>query len=355
MLLKYIIALGVLMTALLSDSAPRYRAAGVHSAKADSLIEKIKPLAAATNRAGVLAGIGGFGAMIEIPKKFQEPILVCGADGVGTKLLLAKEFGSIAGLGIDLVAMCVNDILCHGAKPLFFADYYACGELNEDEAIAVINGIANGCKIAGCSLVGGETAEMPGLYKTGDFDLAGFAVGVVEKKKIIQPKLVSNGNAILGLASSGPHSNGFSLIRKIIQEKNLRLDMEFDGATLGEKLLVPTRIYADSLLALSAQIPVKGIAHITGGGLAQNVARILPNNVVAQIPSDRWTRPPIFNFLQKCGEISDDEMLSVFNCGIGMAVIVADADVNSARKILESHGEKVFNIGEILPADATVI
>ena len=362
MLLKYIIALGVFLMTESTDMlparslfhpAPRYRAAGVNLEEADLLVKQIKPLAARTDQSGILGGIGGFGAMIEIPKGFQKPVLVCGADGVGTKLMLAREYGVVRGLGMDLVAMCVNDILAHGAKPLFFADYYASGELNADSAADVIDGIVVGCERAGCPLVGGETAEMPGLYKVGDFDLAGFAVGIVEKSKIINPSLVKAGDVVLGLASSGPHSNGFSLIRQILKEKNISLNSSFDGATLGDKLVEPTLIYAKSLCELFSRISVHGVAHITGGGIADNLERVLPPEVTARIDSAAWIRPPIFDFLQKRGEISDDEMSAVFNCGIGIAIIVSEKDAEKSRGILESHGETVFNIGKILPADAT--
>jgi phosphoribosylformylglycinamidine cyclo-ligase len=313
----------------------------------DQLVENIKPFARRTLREGVLAGIGGFGALFEVPKRYREPVLVSGTDGVGTKLKLAFETGRHDTVGIDLVAMSVNDVLVQGAEPLFFLDYYACGRLDVATATRVVKGIALGCEQAGCALIGGETAEMPGMYPEGEYDLAGFAVGVVEKSRIIDGKRIAPGDAVLGLASSGPHSNGYSLIRRIIGRAQADLGADFHGAPLGDALLAPTRIYVKPLLALMQTLEVKGLAHITGGGLLENVPRILPDDTVAELDRKAWPRPPVFDWLQRQGGVADQEMFRVFNCGIGMVVIVAAADAQRAVQELERAGERAWRIGTI--------
>ena len=313
----------------------------------DELVENIKPFAKRTHREGVLAGIGGFGALFELSKKYREPVLVSGTDGVGTKLKLAFQLNRHDTVGIDLVAMSVNDILVQGAEPLFFLDYFACGKLDVATATQVVKGIAAGCEQAGCALIGGETAEMPGMYPPGEYDLAGFAVGVVEKSKIIDGKRIAAGDTVLGLASSGAHSNGYSLIRKIIDASGAQLSSNFADATLGETLLAPTRVYVKPLLAAMAEVPVKGLAHITGGGLVENIPRVLPQTLCAELRKTAWPRPALFDWLQKNGKLADAEMHRVFNCGIGMVVIVAQEHANTAIHALERGGESVFRIGEI--------
>jgi len=313
-----------------------YRDAGVDIDAGDALVEAIKPFARRTLRPEVLAGIGGFGALCELPKKYRHPVLVSGTDGVGTKLKLAFALGRHDTVGIDLVAMSVNDVLVQGAEPLFFLDYFACGKLDARVAAEVVKGIAHGCEAAGCALIGGETAEMPGMYPEGEYDLAGFCVGVVEKERILDGKSIAPGDAILGLASSGPHSNGYSLIRKIIEGKK----PEFD-------LLAPTRIYVKPVLSLLQSVPVKGLAHITGGGLVGNVPRILPKRTLARIRKDSWPRPEMFRWLQREGGVAEDEMHRVFNCGIGMVAVVAPGDAEAAAENLRASGETVYEIGRI--------
>ena len=313
----------------------------------DALVEAIKPFAARTMRPGVLAGIGGFGALFEISKNYREPVLVSGTDGVGTKLKLAFQLGRHDSVGIDLVAMSVNDILVQGAEPLFFLDYFACGRLEVGVAAEVIRGIARGCEQSGCALIGGETAEMPGMYADGEYDLAGFAVGVVEKQGIIDGRSIAPGDAVIGLASSGAHSNGYSLIRRVVERSGADLNADFDGRTLGEALLAPTRIYAKPLLALIKTIEVKGLAHITGGGLVENVPRVLPARVKAVLQRSAWPLLPLFQWLQREGNIADDEMHRVFNCGIGMVLVVAPGLADSAMRMLSDHGETVYRIGAI--------
>jgi phosphoribosylformylglycinamidine cyclo-ligase len=295
----------------------------------------------------VLAGIGGFGALFEISKKYREPVLVAGTDGVGTKLKLAFALDRHDTVGVDLVAMSVNDILVQGAEPLFFLDYYACGKLDVAAATEVVKGIARGCELAGCSLIGGETAEMPGMYAEGEYDLAGFAVGVVEKSRIIDGKSIRPGDAVLGLAASGAHSNGYSLIRRILEQARPDLAADFHGRPLGEVLLEPTRIYVKPLLALMQRMPVKGLAHITGGGLVENVPRVLPEPAKAVLDASAWPRPPLFRWLQEQGGIADDEMLRVFNCGIGMVVVVAAEQAQKAQALLRESGETAYRIGVI--------
>jgi phosphoribosylformylglycinamidine cyclo-ligase len=333
-----------------------YRDAGVDIDAGDSLVERIKPFAKRTLRPEVLAGIGGFGALIEIGKRFREPVLVAGTDGVGTKLKLAFELGRHDTVGIDLVAMSVNDILVQGAEPLFFLDYYACGKLDVASAAEVIKGIAAGCEQAGCALIGGETAEMPGMYAAGEYDLAGFAVGVVEKTRAIDGRAIAAGDVLLGLASSGPHSNGFSLIRRIVDVVGADLKRPVSGVTgtqtLGDALLTPTRIYVKSLLPVINALPVKGMAHITGGGLTENTHRMFPDSVAARIELARWPRPPIFDWLQQAGNVAEAEMHRVFNCGIGMVVVVAAEHADRALAMLAAAGEAVYRIGSVVPRAA---
>jgi len=324
-----------------------YRDAGVDMVAGDALVEAIKPYAKRTMREGVMAGIGGFGAMFEISKKYREPVLVSGTDGVGTKLKLAFHLNRHDTVGIDLVAMSVNDILVQGAEPLFFLDYFACGKLDVPSATDVIKGIAFGCEQAGCALIGGETAEMPSMYPDGEYDLAGFAVGAVEKSKIIDGSKIAPGDVILGLASSGIHSNGFSLVRKIIEVSKPDLNGDFHGRTLADALMAPTRIYVKPLLALMASMEVKGMAHITGGGLVENVPRVLGDKLTAVLHKDAWVMPPLFTWLQQHGGVADAEMHRVFNCGIGMVVIVSRENADAALAQLNAAGETAMRIGEI--------
>ncbi|MFM7632577.1 MAG: phosphoribosylformylglycinamidine cyclo-ligase [Oxalobacteraceae bacterium] len=332
---------------LTSGVSLSYRDAGVDIDAGDALVEAIKPFAKRTLREGVLAGIGGFGALFEVSKKFREPVLVSGTDGVGTKLRLAFHLNRHDTVGIDLVAMSVNDILVQGAEPLFFLDYFACGRLDVATATDVIKGIAAGCEMAGCALIGGETAEMPSMYPDGEYDLAGFAVGAVEKSKIIDGKKISPGDVVLGLASSGAHSNGYSLVRKIIEVAKPDLHADFHGRPLAEALLAPTRIYVKPLLALMEKIDVHGMVHITGGGLVENIPRVLPPNLTAVLHRDAWTLPPLFQWLQQQGGVADAEMHRVFNCGMGMAVIVAAELADRAQAELTRLGETVYRLGEI--------
>jgi len=326
-----------------------YRDAGVDIDAGDQLVENIKPFARRTAREGLLAGIGGFGALFEVPKRFREPVLVSGTDGVGTKLKLAFRMNRHDTVGVDLVAMSVNDILVQGAEPLFFLDYFACGKLDVETATLVIGGIAAGCEMAGCALIGGETAEMPGMYPPGEYDLAGFAVGAVEKAEIIDGRDIGPGDVVLGLASSGAHSNGYSLVRRIIETSGADLSSGFDGRTLGEALLAPTRIYVKPVLSAMKAVKMKGLAHITGGGLVENVPRVLPEGVVAELHRDAWPRPPVFDWLQKNGNVADAEMHRVFNCGIGMVAVVAAGQVEAMLALLRREGEKAYRIGEIRP------
>ncbi len=324
-----------------------YRDAGVDIDAGDALVEAIKPFAKRTMREGVLAGIGGFGALFEVSKKYREPVLVSGTDGVGTKLKLAFHLNRHDTVGIDLVAMSVNDILVQGAEPLFFLDYFACGRLDVATATDVIKGIAAGCEQAGCALIGGETAEMPSMYPDGEYDLAGFAVGAVEKSKIIDGKKIRPDDVVLGLASSGAHSNGYSLVRKIIDVAKPDLQADFHGRPLADVLLAPTRIYVKPLLALMEKIDIHGMVHITGGGLVENIPRVLQPHLTAVLHKQAWTLPPLFQWLQKHGGVADDEMHRVFNCGIGMTVIVSAALADQAEAELQRLGETVYRIGEI--------
>lgn len=332
-----------------------YKSAGVDIDAGAALVERIKPWAERTRMPGVLAGLGGFGSLFELPvDRFRQPVLVAGTDGVGTKLKLAVEAGRHDGIGIDLVAMCVNDIVVQGAEPLFFLDYYATGKLDVDVAAEVIRGIARGCEIAGCALVGGETAEMPGMYRDGDYDLAGFAVGIVEKERLLTGRDVQAGDILIGLASSGPHSNGYSLIREILERSGCGMELGLDGRALSDWLLAPTRIYVKSLLQLLAQIRVHAFAHITGGGISENVPRVLPAGVRALIDPDAWCWPPIFRWLQQQGKVEPKEMLRTFNCGVGMIVAVSRADESAALRVLESLGESAFVLGEIVAGESGV-
>jgi phosphoribosylformylglycinamidine cyclo-ligase len=326
-----------------------YRDAGVDIDAGDELVERIKPLAKKTLREGVLGGIGGFGALFEVPKRYKEPVLVSGTDGVGTKLRLAFDLNRHDTVGQDLVAMSVNDILVLGAESLFFLDYFACGKLDVDTAAAVVGGIAKGCELAGCALIGGETAEMPGMYPAGEYDLAGFAVGVVEKSKAIDGKsTIVPGDVVLGLASSGAHSNGYSLVRKIIERSKPDLNAKFDGErTLADVVMAPTRIYVKQVLATMEKVNLKGMAHITGGGLLENVPRVLPENTVAELEKAAWPRPKLFDWMQAEGNVAENEMHRVFNCGIGLVVVVAAADADAAMAELTAQGEAVYRIGKI--------
>ncbi len=329
-----------------------YRQAGVDIDAGNTLVENIKPLVKNTFRPGVLAGLGGFGALFELPvDQYQQPVLVSGTDGVGTKLKLAMMLNKHDSIGIDLVAMCVNDIIVAGAEPLFFLDYFATGKLLVDRATEIVSGIAKGCELAGCALTGGETAEMPGMYQGDDYDLAGFSVGIVEKSKILQGDKVKAGDVLLGLASSGPHSNGYSLIRKVLEVSQADIHSDLDGRPLGEALLQPTRIYVKSLLALLKQVDVHALAHITGGGLTENIPRVLPENTAAHINLSSWEQPAVFQWLQTQGNIDPEEMLRTFNSGIGMVVCVSSDQVDNARQILQEEGESVHVIGSIEACD----
>ena len=332
---------------MVQNTGLSYKDAGVDMVAGDALVERIKPYAKKTMREGVLNGIGGFGALFEISKKFENPVLVSGTDGVGTKLKLAFEWGFHDTVGIDLVAMSVNDILVQGAEPLFFLDYFACGKLDVDIAADVIKGIAQGCEQSGCALIGGETAEMPSMYPEGEYDLAGFAVGAVEKSKIINGSTIAAGDVVLGLQSNGVHSNGFSLVRKILEVSNADLTQDVGGVSLQKAISAPTRIYVKPLLAAMNEVNIKGMAHITGGGLTENVPRVLPEGMQAVLDSKNWQMPALFQWLQKAGNVADDEMHRVFNCGIGMVVVVAAADAEKTTAILQAQGETVFNIGTI--------
>lgn len=331
-----------------SDRPLTYKDAGVDIDAGDALVERIKPLARRTARAGLLGGLGGFGGLFELDvARYPRPVLVAGTDGVGTKLRLALDLARLDTVGIDLVAMCVNDVVVQGAEPLFFLDYYATGRLDVDAAEAVIRGIAAGCELSGCALLGGETAEMPGMYADGDIDLAGFAVGVVDRDRIIDGSRVRPGDALLGLASSGPHSNGYSLIRRILALQPDAIHRPWEGATLGEKLLAPTRIYVKPLLGLIAGCDVHALAHITGGGLPGNVERVLPADADACIDPRSWQRQAVFDWLQETGQVETAEMFRTFNCGIGMVAVVPRAQAGRAIDVLRQTGADAREIGEI--------
>jgi len=352
------------MGSTLPGSSLSYRDAGVDIDAGDALVDRIRPLARRTMREGVLGGIGGFGALFEVPRRYREPVLVSGTDGVGTKLKLAFALDGHDTVGIDLVAMSVNDILVQGAEPLFFLDYFACGKLDVEVAARVVGGIARGCELADCALIGGETAEMPDMYPEGEYDLAGFAVGVVEKSSIIDGSRIAVGDAVLGLASSGAHSNGYSLVRRVIERTWGAIDApqmndDFQGRRFADVVLAPTRIYVRPVLGLVRSLPVKGIAHITGGGLLENVPRVLRDGLQAVLHRDAWTMPPLFGWLQRHGGIDEAEMHRVFNCGIGMVIVVDAADAAAAAAMLAAAGETVYRIGEIVErpagAAATVV
>ena len=324
-----------------------YKDAGVDIDAGNELVERIKHVSAATRRPEVLGGIGGFGALCEIPEGYRQPVLVSGTDGVGTKLRLAMQLKQHSTIGIDLVAMCSNDIAVVGAEPLLFLDYYATGKLNVDIAADVVAGIGRGCELAGAALVGGETAEMPGMYEGDDYDLAGFCVGVVEKNQIIDGHRVAPGDKIIALPSSGPHSNGYSLIRKIIDTSNADLTQDCDGVALSEALMAPTEIYNKPLLALQREMRPHALAHITGGGLLENIPRVLPEGCSASIDAQSWSLPPIFQWLQAGGNVESAEMLRTFNCGVGMVVIVAPAKADAAMQLLKEQQVDSWVIGEI--------
>ncbi len=338
-----------------NETAMDYKSAGVDIEAGNTLVEKIKPIAASTRIPGVMAGLGGFGSMFELPlDRYKQPVLVSGTDGVGTKLKLALELGIHNTVGIDLVAMCVNDIIVQGAEPLFFLDYYATGKLDVEVAAAVVEGIGQGCQQAGAALIGGETAEMPGMYSAGDYDLAGFCVGIVDKPNILDGSKVSAGNKLLGLASSGPHSNGYSLIRKILENSTMSVEDRFsEDKTLGQTLLEPTRIYVKAILQLMQCVPVHALAHITGGGITENLPRVLPQGLAAQIDLSAWELPAIFQWLQQQGNVSDADMRLTFNCGIGMMICVPAEAEALAIATLQKLGEKVYSLGDIVTASST--
>lgn len=331
-----------------NDPPLTYRDAGVDIEAGESLVERIKPLVQKTQRPECLGNIGGFGGLFELPiDRYRRPVLVSGTDGVGTKLKLAVILDRHDTIGIDLVAMCVNDVLVLGAEPLYFLDYFATGRLSPEHAQSVIAGIATGCEAAGAALIGGETAEMPGIYSPGDYDLAGFCVGVVEKDQIIDGSHIRAGDQVLGLASSGLHSNGYSLARAVLERSSATLDQAIGETTLGEALLAPTRIYVRPILALLKAVPIHGIAHITGGGLPGNIPRVLPGNCDCRIDATAWPRPEIFQWLQSEGSIDDTEMLRTFNCGIGLVIIVSSDTAAQAHEMLEASGETVYRLGEV--------
>lgn len=326
-----------------------YKDAGVDIDAGNDLIEKIKPAVKSTNRTGVMGSIGGFGGLFDLSQlNYNNPLLVSGTDGVGTKLKLANMMNDHSTIGIDLVAMCVNDIIVLGAEPLFFLDYYACGQLQTDEATAVISGIANGCKQANCALIGGETAEMPGMYTKGDYDLAGFVVGAVEKDSVINGENIQKKNVIIGIASSGPHSNGYSLIRKILEVNNTDLNEKLGDKSIGKHLLEPTQIYVKQLLELlDSAVEVNGIAHITGGGLMENISRVIPEGLAINIDLSTWESPEIFEWLQEKGNLSNTEMFRTFNCGIGMAIIINKDDSVECQELIKTSGLKCWEIGSV--------
>ena len=339
-----------------ASSALSYKDAGVDIDAGDALVERIKPLAKRTMREGVLAGIGGFGALFEVPKRYKEPVLVSGTDGVGTKLKLAFEWNMHDTVGIDLVAMSVNDVLVQGAEPLFFLDYFACGKLEVDTAAAVIGGIAKGCELSGCALIGGETAEMPGMYPPGEYDLAGFCVGAVEKSKILNgANSVVSGDVVLGLASSGVHSNGFSLVRKCIERADNAVPASLDGKPFKQALMEPTRLYVKNVLAALARHPIKALAHITGGGLLENIPRVLPDACAAHLKKGSWPQTELFAWLQTTAGIDDIEMNRTFNNGIGMVVVIDAASADACVQTLRALGETVYEIGVIAPRTGAAV
>ncbi|CAH9060702.1 phosphoribosylformylglycinamidine cyclo-ligase [Pseudoalteromonas sp. S3260] len=329
-----------------------YKDAGVDIDAGNALVERIKGVVKKTRRPEVMGGIGGFGALCEIPEGYKQPVLVAGTDGVGTKLRLAIDLKKHDTVGIDLVAMCVNDLIVQGAEPLFFLDYYATGKLDVDTAADVVTGIGKGCEISGCALIGGETAEMPGMYDGEDYDMAGFCTGVVEKSKIIDGTKVAAGDQLIALASSGPHSNGFSLIRKVLEVSNADTNQVIDGKTLGEHLLEPTRIYVKPLLELFKQVDVHALSHITGGGFWENIPRVLPESAKAVVKGDSWQWPTVFSWLQENGNITTHEMYRTFNCGVGMVLVVPADQLDNSINILKDLGENAWHLGEIQDAVA---
>ena len=342
----------------MSQTPLSYKDAGVDIDAGDALVERIKPLARRTLREGVLAGIGGFGALFEVPKRYKEPVLVSGTDGVGTKLKLAFEWGMHDTVGIDLVAMSVNDVLVQGAEPLFFLDYFACGKLDVDTAAAVVGGIARGCELSGCALIGGETAEMPGMYPPGEYDLAGFAVGAVEKSRILTGQNVQAGDVVLGLASAGVHSNGFSLVRKCIERAGANTPAMLDGKPFRQAIMAPTRLYVKNVLAALDRHPIKALAHITGGGLLENIPRVLPDGLAAHLRQGSWPQTELFAWLQKTAGIDDIEMNRTFNNGIGMVLIVPPPHAEACAATLRAQGESVHRIGHVVardPQEAAVV
>lgn len=340
----------------MSDTKPSlsYKDAGVDIDAGNQLVERIKSVTKKTHRQEVKGGLGGFGALCSIPQKYKNPLLVSGTDGVGTKLRLAMDLNRHHGVGIDLVAMCVNDLIVQGAEPLFFLDYYATGKLDIDVAVEVVSGIGAGCEISGCALIGGETAEMPGMYHGGDYDVAGFCVGVVEAEKVIDGSKVAPGDVIIALASSGPHSNGFSLIRKVLEVSGADPLSEFGESTLADHLLEPTRIYVKSILTLLEEIEVHAISHITGGGFWENIPRVLPENTKAVIDGNSWQWPAIFDWLKENGNISKHEMYRTFNCGVGLVIALPETNANRAIALLNSLGESAWKIGHIESTNGTV-
>ncbi len=348
----YYIALAENATLQMSDKPLTYKDAGVDIDAGNELVERIKPLVLRTRRPEVLAGIGGFGGLFALPRdRYRDPVLVSGTDGVGTKLMLARQLGIHDTIGIDLVAMCVNDVLVQGAEPLFFLDYFACGTLDNDVATDVIAGIAEGCLQAGAALIGGETAEMPDMYGPGEYDLAGFTVGAVERDAIIDGSRIAAGDAIIAVASNGPHSNGYSLIRKILERAP---DAEIGGEPAAAVLLAPTKIYVRPILSLLAEVRVRGLAHITGGGITENVPRVLPEGVAAEIDTASWQQGPVFDFLQGHGNVETDEMRRTFNCGVGMIIVVAAGDAARTIEVLERAGERAWPIGRAVAGSRTV-
>ncbi|MFC4819359.1 phosphoribosylformylglycinamidine cyclo-ligase [Dokdonella ginsengisoli] len=325
-----------------------YRAAGVDIDAGNEVVERIKPLVKRTFRPEVMAGLGGFGALFELAGRYQEPVLVSGTDGVGTKLKLAQQLGRHDTIGIDLVGMCVNDVLVQGAEPLFFLDYFATGKLDVDTTVSVVGGIARGCELAGCALIGGETAEMPDMYPPGEYDLAGFTVGAVEKSALIDGARIQAGDAIVGIDSSGPHSNGYSLIRKILARAGNPLDLDLGGVTLADALMAPTTIYVKPILEVMKRQPVHGMAHITGGGLKENIIRVVPEGLGIALDSGAWTLPPVFDWLQREGRVAREEMWRTFNCGIGYVLIVAAAERAATIAALKSLGLEARAIGEVV-------
>ena len=337
----------------MSNKPLTYKDAGVDIDAGNELVERIKPLVKRTQRPEVLAGLGGFGGLFALPPgRYDEPVLVSGTDGVGTKLMLAQHLGVHDTIGIDLVAMCVNDVLVQGAEPLFFLDYFACGKLDNDVASAVIAGIAEGCLLAGAALIGGETAEMPDMYAPGEYDLAGFTVGAVERSEMIDGSAIAEGDIVIGIGSSGPHSNGYSLIRKVLDRAG---DAQIEGVPAAERLLAPTRIYVKSVLALMEGITVNGLAHITGGGITENIPRVLHGDLSVAIDTTSWEQGAVFDFLQEHGTIETAEMRRTFNCGVGMVVVVNPAQAPAAIDLLNQHGERAWQLGTIIPGNREVL